>query len=212
MNTRLNIGNILGKASKLERVLNRVDDPEYSYTREMGRVVSMDSKDIAHVGNTQDRIETMHRAVRVDNGQSQTLVLFNREVVMPLNIGDELWAVGKREPAGRFRAMAVVVPSLQMYADLTTESGFLGSIKLHVLISVIIGLVGYVLSAQVGSWHHLSQYLLGLVLMALSFLLLTTGLCMKLVCGISEVRGSRVSASDWFMIEKVFGRIDQLVA
>jgi len=209
MNTRLNIGNILGKASKLERVLNRVDDPEYSYTREMGRVVSMDSKDI---GNTQGRIETMHRAVRVDNGQSQTLVLFNRQVVMPLNIGDELWAVGKREPAGRFRAMAVVVPSLQMYADLTTESGFLGSIKLHVLISVMIGLVGYVLYTQVESWHHLSQYILGLVLMALSFLLLTTGLCIKLVYGISEVRGSRVSASDWFMIEKVFGHTDQLVA
>jgi len=209
MNTRLNIGNILGKASKLERVLNRVDDPEYSYTREMGRVVSMDSKDI---GNTQGRIETMHRAVRVDNGQSQTLVLFNRQVVMPLNIGDELWAVGKREPAGRFRAMAVVVPSLQMYADLTTESGFLGSIKLHVLISVMIGLVGYVLYAQVESWHHFSQYILGLVLMALSFILLTTGLCMKLVSGNSVVIGSRVSASDWFMIEKVFGRTDQLVA
>ena len=208
MDTRLNIGNILGKASKLERVLNRVDDPEYSYTREMGRVVSMDSKDI---GNTQGRIETMHRAVRVDNGQSQTLVLFNRQVVMPLNIGDELWAVGRREPAGRFRALAVVVPSLQMYADLTTESDLLGSIKLHVLISVMIGLVGYVLYAQVESWHHLSQYILGLVLMALSFILLTTGLCMKLVCGISEVRGSRVSASEWFMIEKVFGRTDQLV-
>ena len=211
MNTRLNIGYMLGKASKLERVLNRVDDPEYSYTREMGRVVSMDSKDIAHVGNTQGRIETMHRAVRVDNGQSQTLVLFNREVVMPLNMDDDLWVLGRHEAAGRFRAMAVVVPSLQMYADLTSESGFLGSIKLHVLISVIIGLVGYVLSTLAGPWYLSSQYFLGLGLMALSILLLTTGLCLKLVCGISKVRGSRVSASEWYMIENVFGRTDQLV-
>lgn len=204
MNTRLSIGNLNNRPSKVERLMSRLDDPEYSYTSMKGRVISMDSKDLVYGEGTRGSFETMHRAASLDDGTSQTLVLFNRQVVLRLNVGDELWVIGTPGAVGRFHAMAVAIPSLQMYADLTSESGLLGSIKFHVLISAIIGLVGYFLSAQAEGYAELSQYFLGLSLMGVSGLLLTTGICLKLMCGISEVRGYRVNSGDWDIIRRAF--------
>jgi hypothetical protein len=195
----------LSKVSKIEQVLNRLEDPKYSYTSEIGRVISMDSIDVAHVGNSQGRIETIYSAVSLDNGQTQTLVVFNRSVTLPLSKDDELWVVGRRQIAGRLRAMAVVVPSLQMYADLTSDSSFIQSIRFHVLVSGLIGLAGYVLST------FPTQFFFGLGLMALSVVLLTTGLCLKLVCGVREVNAMRASTNEWLSIERTFGRADKLV-
>ncbi len=87
-------------SSKIERVLNRLEDPEYSYERERGRVVSIDGTETVYVGNSSGTIKTVQRAVQLDNGQTQTLVIFNREASLPFGVGDELWAVGRREGAG----------------------------------------------------------------------------------------------------------------
>jgi len=194
------LADLFARTSQIERVLNRLDNPEYSYTCEKGRVVSLDSRDFTQYSEHSGTIETLHRAVSMNNGQTDTLVLFNREVSLPMNIGDELWVVGEREGAGRLHAVAAVIPSLQIYANLTTDSSFLRSTKMYVLISVLVGLAGYIISLIP------TQLFLGIGVMYLSMILLTTGLCLKLVCGSSGVRGKRASTAEWYMIERAFER------
>ncbi len=183
---------------KIERVLNRLDDPEYSYTREMGRVVSIDGTDPVYVGNSSGAIETVQRAVQLDNGQTQTLVIFNSEARLPFSVGDELWAVGRREGAGRLRAMAVVVPSLQIYADLTKENDNLKAELMFLIASVLTTAVGFVLIRSLMA-----------VLFPVGLTLSVLALCC--VLGGSGVKSRRVSASEWHRIERAFGGIHQFV-
>ena len=184
-------------SSKIERVLNRLEDPECSYERERGRVVSIDGTETVYVGNSSGTIKTVQRAVQLDNGQTQTLVIFNREASLPFGVGDELWAVGRREGAGRLRAMAVVVPSLQIYADLTKENDNLKTELLFLIISVLTTAVGFVLSSSLMA-----------VLFPVGLTLSVLALCC--VLGGSGVESRRVSASEWHRIVMAFGRIDQL--
>ncbi len=181
---------------KIERVLNRLDDPEYSYTREMGRVVSIDGTDPVYVGNSSGAIETVQRAVQLDNGQTQTLVIFNSEARLPFSVGDELWAVGRREGAGRLRAMAVVVPSLQIYTDLTMENDNFKSELMFLIISILMTAVGILIPSLI------FLFPVGLTLFPLALCCVLSG---------SAVESRRVSASEWHRIEMAFGRVDLLV-
>ncbi len=181
---------------KIERVLNRLDDPEYSYERVRGRVVSIDGTGTVYLGNSSGTIKTVQRAVQLDNGQTQTLVIFNREASLPFRVGDELWAVGRREGAGRFRAMAVVVPSLQIYTDLTKENDNFKNELMFLIISILTTAVGILIPSLI------FLFPVGLTLSPLALCCVLSG---------SAVESGRVSASEWHRIERTFGRVDQLV-
>jgi hypothetical protein len=182
----------------INRVLDIVDENDDT-VRIKGTVTAVESEDgaLTRSGESYARTTfyTLYKAIRVQNGQTDVLVLFNRKTDLAFSIGDEVWLAGTYKSPDRFLAYAAISPRTQSYADLTKSS--LIQLGVYILMALAVTVSGLLMGYTI----------VGITVSYVGLTLLSTGFCILFVCGrFSNVRSSRANTRDWKRISELFNR------
>ena len=142
-------------------------------------------------------------ALNVETQQGTTLVVVNKKAAMSFWPGAEIWAIGRYQTSGRFRADYLIDPRLQTYTDAAKSR--VSYITVYALISIAILVSGWYLVLT--SRHIFStQAIIGQIVGYVGLLMTTTGLCILYNIRQRGIRMSRrTSPEQWTRLVRIFG-------